>query len=264
MPSQPPWVQLEGILHVISTLPGLCRASDEWRSSPRCRGVRWELLPLSNSSYISEQHWKRPTGVSSCTLAQPGLCWPHFNLICIKIAWPFLAVLRHFHTTAWWQCALRLVCWDTGWLMGLLLKTTYALDLNLSAPWKRNPMPFCLISTAVANCCLPQGSFEGVELLVLSEHSYKYLALRHDFFCLLLFLFSHSTAIIDGSTALFLIPKTPLPECCDTLREEQGIYTSPASAQSLRQEVWYGLLLHSVWLVATWFLFCVCVFIIVG
>lgn len=99
------------------------------------------------------------------------------------------------------------------------------------------PNAFCLISTAAANCCLPQGSFEGAELLVLSEHSYKYLASKHDFFCLLLFLFSCSAAIIDGSTALLLIPKTPLPECCNTVHEEQGIYTSPASAQSLQQEV---------------------------
>lgn len=88
--------------------------------------------------------------------------------------------------------------------MGLLLKTAHVLDLNLSVLWKRNPMPnaFCLITTAVANCCLPQGSSEGTELLVLSEHSYKYLAPKHDFFCLLLFLFSHSAAIINGSVAL--------------------------------------------------------------
>lgn len=120
---------------------------------------------------------------------------------------------------------------------GIAAKNYICIRLKSQCPMEEKPNAFCLISTAVANCCLPQGSFEGVELLVLSEHSYKYLALRHDFFCLLLFLFSHSTAIIDGSTALLLIPKTPLPECCNTLREEQGIYTSPASAQSLQQEV---------------------------
>lgn len=159
----------------------------------------------------------------------------------------------HFHTTARWRSVLRLVCWDAGWLVGSLLNTAHVSDLNLSVPWKRNPMPnaFCLITTAVGNCCIPQGSFEGTELLVLSEHSYKYLASKYDFFCLLLFLFSHSAAIIDGSAALLLIPKTPLPECCNTLHEERGIYTSPASVQSIRQEVRYGLLLHSVWLVAT-------------
>lgn len=147
---------------------------------------------------------------------------------------------------------------------GIAAKNCTCTSLKSQCAMEEKPNAQCLLPNAVANCCLPQGRFEGTELLVLSEHSYKYLAWKHDFFCLLLFLFSHSAAIIDGSTAPLLIPKTPLPECCNTLHEEQGIYTSPASAQSIRQEVRYDLLLHSVWLVATWFLFSVCVFIIVG
>lgn len=92
-------------------------------------------------------------------------------------------------------------------------------DLN-QCPVEEKPNAFCLITTATANCCLPQGSFEGTEVLVLSEHNYKYLASKYDFFCLLLFLFSHFAAIIDGSMTLLLIPKTPLPECRNTLHEE--------------------------------------------
>lgn len=134
---------------------------------------------------------------------------------------------------------------------GIAAKHCACVRLKSQCPMEEKPNAFCLITTAVGNCCIPQGSFEGTELLVLSEHSYKYLASKYDFFCLLLFLFSHSAAIIDGSTALLLIPKTPLPECCNTLHEERGIYTSPASVQSIQQEVRYGLLLHSVWLVAT-------------
>lgn len=94
-------------------------------------------------------------GIILCS-HQPGLYWTHFNLICIKVAWQFLAVLRqcplHFHTAAWWQYLLRLVCWDTGWLMGLLLKTAHARALNLSVPWKRNPMlnAFCLMQLQTA------------------------------------------------------------------------------------------------------------------
>lgn len=120
---------------------------------------------------------------------------------------------------------------------GITAKNCTCVRLKSQCPIEEKLNAFCLITTAVANCCLPQGSFEGRELLLLSEHSYKYLASKYDFFCLLLFLFSHSAAIIDGSTVLLLIPKTPLPECCNTLHEEQGIYTSPASAQSIRQEV---------------------------
>ena len=95
-------------------------------------------------------------------------------------------------------------------------------DLNFSVPWKRNPVPqsFCIITTAIADCCVPQGSFGGTEVLVLSEHNCKYLASRYGFYCLLFFLFSHSAAIIDGSTTLLLIPKAPLPDCCNTLHEE--------------------------------------------
>lgn len=177
----------------------------------RYRVAHWQLMayggsccPLLKGSHALEQCWKVSPQLHALLIISGNwrLCLFHIVLTCIAESWliipcssqPVAPLLLYTYDSMCWDLG-----WDAEWLMGLLLKIMLALKFNLSAPRIRNPTPRFFLSNNCSNCKLLHPSIV---------------------FCLLFFLFSHSATIINGSTKLLLIPKTPSPECCNTLHEE--------------------------------------------
>lgn len=153
-----------------------CGASEKQRSSAAVRGIRWSCCLLSKSSYPLAHCWKVFKGKSlmishNWVCAGPVLIWSARRVpdhaFTVHCQCPFIC--RQLHD--FYVCALG--CWAVD---GIFVKDYTCVQTQISTSHGAEtlcPNAFCLITTEIANFCLPPGSFEGTEVLLPSEHNYK-------------------------------------------------------------------------------------------